>query len=71
MLVLTRTAGESLVVPDLGLTITVVAIKGSTSVRLGFEAPPGLAIYRQEVHDRMSGESVGEVRHQGPAPAGS
>lgn len=63
MLVLTRKAGEGLIVPDLGLTITVVAIKGN-SVRLGFDAPSGLAIYRQEVFDRINGEVVEEARRQ-------
>jgi carbon storage regulator len=57
MLVLTRKPGESLVVPDLGLTITVVSIKGNNSVRLGFEAPSGLAIHRQEVFDCINGRA--------------
>ena len=38
MLVLARKLGERIVVPDCGLTITVVAIDGGT-VRLGIDAP--------------------------------
>jgi carbon storage regulator len=71
MLVLTRKAGESLVVPDLGLTITAVSIKGNNSVRLGFDAPSGLAIHRQEVYDRINGGVGEEVRREGAAGAGS
>jgi carbon storage regulator len=61
MLVLTRKVGESLVIPDCGLIITVLSIKGNNAVRLGFEAPSGLAIHRQEVFNRInSGADRGE-----------
>jgi carbon storage regulator len=54
MLVLTRKVGESLIIPDCGLTITVLSVKGNNSVRLGFEAPSRLAIHRQEVFERIN-----------------
>ena len=48
MLVLGRKLGERLVVPELGLSITVLQVKGK-HVRLGIEAPPDLTILREEL----------------------
>ena len=47
MLVLTRRIDEKIVLPELGVTIEVVSIKGN-SVRLGIEAPPEIRIARAE-----------------------
>ena len=52
MLVLSRKLGEQIVVPSLDLAVTVVAIEGN-KVRLGIAAPDGVAIYRQEVWERI------------------
>ncbi len=52
MLVLSRKVGERIVAPGAKLTITVVAIEGST-VRLGISAPDNVAIYREEVWRRL------------------
>jgi len=57
MLVLTRRVNEGIVVPDLGLTITVVAVRG-TAVRLTLDAPPGVIIYREEVWERLQAEEA-------------
>lgn len=48
MLVLTRRLHERIVIPDLNLTIQVVATKGGT-IRLGIEAPPDVPILRGEL----------------------
>lgn len=48
MLVLTRQREESVMVGD-DVEITVVDIRGD-KVRLGFDAPPNVSIYRKEVH---------------------
>jgi carbon storage regulator len=48
MLVLSRRLNEKVVLPDLDVTITVVAIKGGT-VRIGIEAPPDVRIVREEL----------------------
>jgi carbon storage regulator len=50
MLVLTRKAGESIVIDD-QITITVLAIEGS-KIRLGVEAPREVPVDRAEVHAR-------------------
>jgi carbon storage regulator CsrA len=48
VLVLTRRLHEKIVLPSLGMTIQVVAIKGGT-VRLGIEAPPDVRVLREEL----------------------
>ena len=48
MLVLTRRHNESIVIPALGITIRVSAIKGNT-VRIGIDAPRDVAVHREEV----------------------
>jgi carbon storage regulator len=48
MLVLTRKQDETIVLPDLNLTIRVAAIQGGR-VRLALEAPKEIRILRQEV----------------------
>jgi carbon storage regulator len=54
MLVLSRKPGESIVVPQCELVITVVAVKGKM-VRLGISAPVTTVVYREEVwHDAVA-----------------
>lgn len=48
MLVLTRKKDESIVIPDLGLTIKVLGIREGR-VRLGFDGPKDLDIWRGEI----------------------
>ncbi len=54
MLVLTRKAGEEIVLPNRGVTIGVVAVKGK-QVRLGITAPADVAVHRGEVWRRIRG----------------
>ncbi len=48
MLVLSRRPGQKFVLPDLGLTVTVLTARGG-SVRLGIEAPPRVKVVREEL----------------------
>lgn len=48
LLVLTRKVGESILLPDLGVTVTVIAAEGNR-VRLGIEAPREVKVHREEV----------------------
>ncbi len=48
MLVLTRKSGQRIFLPDLGVVVTVVALSAGR-VRLGFSAPAGVEVYREEV----------------------
>lgn len=56
MLVLSRKLGERIVVPEINLTLTVVAIEGST-VRLGITAPTEIGVYREELWNRVCSAS--------------
>ncbi len=62
MLVLTRKAGEGIVIGD-NITIKVVEIKGG-SIRLGIDAPKTSKIYRQEVYERISAENQQALQWQ-------
>ncbi len=55
MLVLTRKAGEGLIIGD-DITIKIIEIKGG-SIRIGIDAPKESKIYRQEVYDRIIEEN--------------
>jgi carbon storage regulator len=48
MLVLSRKRGERIVIPQCGLTVTVVSVQGNR-VRLGIAAPADVAVYREEL----------------------
>jgi carbon storage regulator len=48
MLVLSRKVGEEIVMPDQGVTVTVVAVRGNR-VRIGVTAPRGVAVFRKEI----------------------
>ena len=52
MLVLSRKAGEQIVLPGFGVTIQVLDI-GKTKVRLGIAAPDAAAVHRVEVWERI------------------
>jgi carbon storage regulator len=57
MLVLSRKAGEKIVIPDSGVTITILDIKRNR-VLLGITAPAETAVYREEVWQRMQNEEA-------------
>jgi carbon storage regulator len=57
MLVLSRKPGEQIVVPELDLTLTVLAIEGHR-VRLGVSAPADVAVHRHEVWNRIEQEAT-------------
>lgn len=55
MLVLTRKAGEGIIIGD-DVTIKVIEMKGG-GVRIGIDAPKSKKIYRQEIYDRIIEEN--------------
>jgi carbon storage regulator len=60
MLVLTRKAGEGIIIGDT-ITIKIIEVKGG-GIRIGIDAPRETKIYRQEVYDRIKEENV-EATH--------
>jgi len=48
VLVLSRRLNEKIVLPDLGITVQVIEVKGNV-VRLGIEAPRDVTVLREEL----------------------
>jgi carbon storage regulator CsrA len=53
MLCLGRKKGESILIPELGIKITVVRVKPFGLVQIGIEADKDVRIYREEVWARI------------------
>ena len=51
MLILTRRAGETLMIGE-DVSITVLGVKGN-QVRIGINAPKDVAVHREEIYDRI------------------
>ena len=51
MLVLTRKSNESIMIGD-NILITVLSVKGN-QVKIGFDAPKDVRIYREEIFERI------------------
>jgi carbon storage regulator len=58
MLVLTRRAGETIVIEG-GIRVTVVSVQGDR-VRLGITAPDSVRVDREEIHQRRAGAANAE-----------
>lgn len=56
MLILTRRAGETLMIGD-DVTITVLGVKGN-QVRVGVNAPKHVSVHREEIYQRIQREKV-------------
>jgi carbon storage regulator len=56
MLILTRRVGETLMVGT-EVTVTVMAVKDN-QVRIGINAPKDVAVYREEIYDRVQQEKM-------------
>ena len=56
MLVLTRKPGQSIMIGD-GVEVQVLSVAGE-KVRLGITAPRDVAIFRNEVYDRIESENA-------------
>ena len=51
MLILTRRAGEALMIGE-NVSIKVLGVKGN-QVRIGIDAPKDVAVHREEIFDRI------------------
>lgn len=57
MLILTRKAGETIMVGD-EVTVTVLGVKGN-QVRVGINAPREVTVHREEIYERIQAEQEG------------
>ena len=55
MLILARKVGEAIAISD-DIKIRIVDIKGG-QVRIGVEAPPHVAVHREEIYQRILAEN--------------
>ena len=60
MLVLSRKAGEEIVMNNGDITISVLGITGNR-VRLGVSAPSDIPVHRMEIHHRIIQETKSEA----------
>ena len=67
MLVLSRKAGQGVVIGN-SIRITVIELSPGM-VRLGFEAPPEVSIYRDEIYGEIA--KANRAALDGEAPEGS
>ncbi len=61
MLVLSRNIGESVVIGDGTVTVTVLKVIGN-QVRIGISAPRDVSVDREEVHERRRREHASDTR---------
>jgi carbon storage regulator len=55
MLILTRNIGQTVNIGD-NITVTVLAVHGG-QIRLGIAAPRDVPVHREEIYERIHGES--------------
>lgn len=65
MLILSRKANESIVI-DGRITVKVVRVDGDV-VKLGIQAPPSVAVHRQEVYEEIQKNNQEALTHGRPA----
>lgn len=58
MLILTRRVGETIVIGDDEVKITVLGVKGN-QVRIGVNAPKTVSVHREEIYNRIQREQGG------------
>jgi carbon storage regulator len=56
MLILTRKLGETVAIGD-DIKITLIDVKGK-SIRIGIEAPPQIAVHRQEIYQAIREQNM-------------
>lgn len=61
MLVLSRKTGEKIVLPGLDVVVTILGVHAG-KVRFGITAPANVAIYREEVWERIVDKPTRDTR---------
>lgn len=57
MLVITRKAGERLLIGD-DVVVTVVEVRSDNSIRIGIDAPRSIRVLRQEIAEAVAAENL-------------
>jgi carbon storage regulator len=60
MLALDRKVGESIIIGDNLITITIID-KNRARVRVGIDAPKNISVHRKEVFDKIKGDKENEI----------
>lgn len=60
MLILTRRVGETVIIGDNEITITVLGVKGN-QVRVGINAPKSVAVHREEIYEKIKRDKQGGI----------
>ena len=55
MLILSRRFGESIIIGDNEVRITIIGIHGR-QVKMGILAPPEISVHREEIYERILAE---------------
>ncbi len=64
MLILTRRVGETVIIGN-DVTVTILGLK-TNQVRVGINAPKGVAVHREEIYERIRRERQGPQGGLGP-----
>ena len=60
MLVLTRKAGETMMIND-DIAVTVLGVQGN-QVRIGINAPLAVSVHRKEIYEKIKAQEEGDDR---------
>ena len=57
MLILTRRAGQKIMINGTEIVVEILGVNHGTQVRLGISAPANISVHREEIHDRIVDET--------------
>ena len=59
MLILTRQAGQSIIIND-DITVQILSVRGNIA-RIGITAPKEIPVHREEVYERIKAEEMERI----------